>query len=51
MMFLVRCAIWCHLYILKNVKSTHGGGLRLPKVTLNCTNGTKSHSVSQLEAL
>ena len=47
------CAIWYHLYNLKNAKSTHGGVLiliKLLRVTLlhgcfsrflNCTNGTK----------
>ena len=39
------CAIWYHLYNLKNVENTHGGCspwvfLRL----LNCTNGTKSRN-------
>ena len=28
-MYLVRCAIWYHLYNLKNVKKTHGGVLIL----------------------
>ena len=27
--FAVRCAIWCRLYSLKNVKNTHGGVLIL----------------------
>ena len=27
--FAVRCAIWYHLYNLKNVKNTHGGVLLL----------------------
>ena len=49
------CAIWHHLYNLKNVKNTHGGVLLLIKLQalkitilhgrfsrfLNCTNGTK----------
>ena len=26
----MRCAIWYHLYNLKNVKNTHGGVLILP---------------------
>ena len=58
----VFCAIWYHLYNLKNVKNTHGGVLLLVKpatllkVTLlhgcflrflNCTNGTKSRNASQ----
>ena len=32
--YVMRCAIWYHLYHLKNVKNTHGGVLLLaPKVT------------------
>ena len=27
--YVVRCAIWYHLYNLKNVKNTHGGVLNL----------------------
>ena len=54
------CAIWYHLYNLKNVKNTHGGVLllvKLLKVTLlhgcfslvfNCTNGTKSRNGSHM---
>ena len=47
----VRCAIWFHLYNLKNVKNTP------PKINtppwvfslfLNCTKGTKSCNASQL---
>ena len=52
---MMRCAIWYHLYNLKNVKNTHGGVLlvacnftkaNIPpwvflKSFLNCTNGTK----------
>ena len=30
--FVVRCAIWYHLYNLKNVKNTHGGVLILVKL-------------------
>ena len=30
----MRCAIWYHLYNLKNVKNTHGGVLLSLKVTL-----------------
>ena len=33
-LFEVRCAIWYHLYNLKNVKNTHGGVLILSKVAL-----------------
>ena len=54
------CAIWYHLYNLKNAKSTHGGKLiliKLLRVTLlhgcfsrflNCTNGTKSRKASHI---
>ena len=28
----MRCAIWCHLCNLKNVKNTHGGVLNLVKL-------------------
>ena len=58
------CAIWYHLYNLKNVKNTNGGVLPsatiLLKVTflhgcftfLNCTNGIKSRKASHItEAL
>ena len=53
----MRCAIWYHLYNLKNVKNTHRGVLFLVKLQaeakltllhecfsrfLNCKNGTKS---------
>ena len=42
--YVMRCAIWYHLYNLKNMKNTHRGVLRLVKLQalLNCTNGTKS---------
>ena len=47
--YVMRCAIWCHLYNFKNVKNTHGGVLILSTLvhgcfspSLNCTNGTKS---------
>ena len=38
------CAIWYHLYNLKNMKNTHGVVSLLVKLqaVLNCTNGTKS---------
>ena len=39
-LYVVRCAIWYHLYNLKNLKNTHGGMLSLS--FLNCINGTKS---------
>ena len=44
--FVMRCAIWHHLYNLRNVKNTHGRVLLLVKV--NCTNGTKSRKASHL---
>ena len=57
------CAIWYHLYNLKNVKNIHGGVLlvvacTLLKVTLlhgcfsrflNCTNGAKSRKTSHVD--
>ena len=33
----MRCAIWWHLYNLKNVKNTHGGVLILVKLQLGTT--------------
>ena len=36
--YVMRCAIWYHLYNLKNVKNTHGCSSRF----LNYTNGTES---------
>ena len=57
------CAIWYHMYNLKNVKNTHGGVLLLVKpatllkVTLlhgcfprflDCTNDTKSRKASHI---
>ena len=60
--FVMLCAIWYHLYNLKNMKSTHEGVLlmaaHLLKVTLlhecfsrllNFTSGTISRSASQGE--
>ena len=37
----MRCAIWNHLYSLKNVKSTHGGVLTLVKLQTEACNFTK----------
>ena len=31
-LFVMRCAIWYHLYNLKNMKKTHGGMLLLLKL-------------------
>ena len=42
--YVMLCAIWYHLYNLKNVKSNHGGVLLLVKLqTLSC-NFTKSNT-------
>ena len=62
--YVVRCAIWHHLYNLKNVKNTHGGVLILVKLQLKltllhgcfarfliCINGTKSHKASHINIL
>ena len=38
---MVRCAIWYHLYELKNVKNTHGGVLILVKFQASACNFTK----------
>ena len=61
--FVMRCAIWYHLYSLKNMKNTHGGVLILVRLQallkstllhgyfscfLNCTNGTTSHNAPHL---
>ena len=58
------CAIWYHLYNLKNLKSIHEGALLLLNVALlhgcfslfnNCTNGTRwrkaSHIIQATESL
>ena len=37
----MRCAIWYHLYNLKNVKNTHGGVLILIKLQTEACNFTK----------
>ena len=49
------CAIWYHLYNLKNVKNTYGGVLLFVTILhgcfsrfLNCTNGTKSPNASHI---
>ena len=60
--YVMRCAMWYHLYNLKNVKSTHGGVLLLVKFQAfkvkllhgcfsrfsDCTNGTKSRKASHI---
>ena len=56
------CAVWYHLYNLKNVKNAHGGVLLLLKLQVtksntppwafltffNCTNGTKLRKASHI---
>ena len=44
--FVMRCAIWYHLYNLKSVKNTHGGVLILVKLQAQRTTfvGRQSHS-------
>ena len=37
----MRCAIWYHLYNLKNVSSTHGGVLILVKLQAEACNFTR----------
>ena len=53
----MRCAIFYHLYNLKNKKITHGGVLLLVKLQaflacfsrfLDCTNGTESPNASHI---
>ena len=39
--YVVRCAIWYHLYNLKNGKNTHGGVLILVKLQTEACNFTK----------
>ena len=40
-LYVMRCAIWYHLYNLKNVKNTHGGVLILIKLQAKACNFTK----------
>ena len=54
----MRCAIWYHLYNLKNVKNTHGGVLLLVKLLhgcfsrfLNSTNGIKSRNAPHIAVI
>ena len=58
-LYVVRCAIWYHLYNLKNVKNTHGGVLILVKLKLtllhgcfsrflSCKNSAKSRNASHI---
>ena len=40
-LFVMRCAIWYHLYNLKNMKNTHGEVLILVKLQAEACNFTK----------
>ena len=42
--FVMLCAIWHHLYNLKNVKNTHGGVILLVKLQAEAYNFTKSNT-------
>ena len=42
----MHCAIWYHLYNLKNLKNNHGGVLFF--TFFNCANGTKSCKTSHI---
>ena len=42
--YVVICAIWYHLFNLKNVKNTHGGMLLLVKLQAEACNYTKSNT-------
>ena len=51
--FVMRCAIWYHLYNFKNVKNTQWRSVNFSKVPgfsffLNCANGTKSRNAPHL---
>ena len=53
--YVMVCAIWYHLYHLKNVKNTRGGGLFLVKLQAEAfsskgtfTNGNKSCKASHI---
>ena len=60
LLYVMRCAIFYHLYNLKNKKITHGGVLLLVKLQalahllacfsrfLDCTNGTESPNASHI---
>ena len=43
LMIVVRCAIWYHLYNLKNVKNTYGGVLLLVKLVADLLKVTLLH--------
>ena len=42
--YVIRYAIWYHLYYLQNVKNTHGGVLPLVKLQVQACNFTKSNT-------
>ena len=44
MTYVMRCAIWYHLYKLRNVKNTHGGVLILVKLQAEACNFTKTNT-------
>ena len=61
--YVMFCAIWYHLYNLKNIKNTNGGVLHLVRLQallqitllhgcfsgfLNCTNGTNLRNASRM---
>ena len=43
----MRCAIWYHLYNLKNVENNHGGVLLLVKVFFTFFKLNKWHQIAQ----
>ena len=46
--FMMRCAIWPHLYNLKNVENTHGAVLPLVKLQASACKFTKSNTPPRL---
>ena len=53
--YVMLCAIWYHLHLLKTVKNTHGGKKIILSLLhgcfsrfLNCTNGTKLRKASHI---
>ena len=46
--FMMRCAIWPHLYNLKNVENTHGTVLPLVKLQASACKFTKSNTPPRL---
>ena len=43
-LYMMRCAIWYHLYNLKNVQNTHGGVLILVKLQATASTFAKSNT-------